>query len=72
MEKLRVTGSKLPQLGVKVSSQIVRPAPSLVQDQRERPTPEGRCLWPLKRSSNRGNPGEGYQHLLLEASSEPS
>lgn len=72
MEKLRITGSKLPQLGVKVSSQTVRPARSLVQDQRGHPTPKGRCLWPLKRSSNRGSPGEGYQHLLLEPTSEPS
>lgn len=56
MEKLRVTGSKLPQLGVKISSQTPRLVPSPVQTKEGTP-PQGEAALAFKEVGRRGPGG---------------
>lgn len=64
MEKLRVTGSKLPCVirGEGEALRHLRPQPQ--QDQRELPSPQGEGAQALKRSLRRAGPGEGFQYRL--------
>lgn len=71
MEKLRVTGSKLSHLGVKVRFSDTPANPQPCAGTKRASYSQGEVALAFKDVLKERGPGEGYQHLLLETSSEP-